>query len=151
MGALAHQAVLAQDGIFHPGAFFHHRTGHKHGVGDYGALLHHGVVAEDGVLHLAPDVAALSHGAIAHIGRLGKEGRRAGGRAAVNGPALIQQVQPRARREHIHIGIPQGIQSAHVLPVSLKAVGHHLLSGLQHGGDDILAEIIGRVGVSIVL
>ena len=151
MGALPYHTVLAQDGVFHPGALFHHRPGHNHGVGDLSPLLHHGVVAEDRIFYLAANVAALGHGTVAHIRRGRIEGGRTGGGAAVNGPALIQQVQARAGSEHIHIGIPQRVQGAHILPIALEAIGHHFFPGTEHGGDDIFAEVVGGGGVCLVM
>ena len=56
----------------------------------------------------------------------------------------------RLRGEHIHVGVPQGLQRPHVLPVTAEAVGGHPFSIPQHGGDHIFAEVIFGVGVGLV-
>ena len=122
----------------------------SHGICHARALADGGVIAQDAVFHLATHVAALGDGAVADVGVRPDERWRAGGCAAVDRPAPVEQIQPRARREHIHVRVPETVERADILPVSLEAVGGHLLARGQHGRDDVLAEVVFRCGVSLV-
>ena len=85
-----------------------------------------------------------------HQGGLADIGRGLAGQAGVDGPAVLQQIQV-APAEHIHVGVPEALQGAHVLPVAVEAVGDHLLAGGQELGDDVLAEVIAGLGIGLVL
>ena len=54
-------------------------------------------------------------------------------------------------REHVHIGVPEADDGADVAPVTGEAVGPHPLPVCEHLGDDVLAEVLGGVGVCLVL
>ena len=56
---------------------------------------------------------------------------------------FIVQVDFRLVGQQIHIGFPQALDGAHVLPIAVEGIGHHLFPMRQHGGDDILAKVVG--------
>ena len=60
------------------------------------------------------------------------------------------QVDGHGLAEQVHVRFPQGLDGADVLPVALEVVSDHLLRVIQHGGDDILAEVVGGGLVSLV-
>ena len=53
------------------------------------------------------------------------------------------QVDGHGLAEQVHVRFPQGLDGTNVLPVALEIVGNHLLTVIQHGGDDVLAEVVG--------
>ena len=74
----------------------------------------------------------------------------ADGGAGVDGPFSVVGVDAVVGGKHIHIGVPQGVDGAHVLPVALETVSGHLFAGVQHGGDDVLAEVVGALLIGLV-
>ena len=72
------------------------------------------------------------------------------GAAAVDPPVLIVQVQLRFILDEIHVGLPEALHRADVLPVSLKAVGEHAPAIPQHGGDDVFAEVVLRAFLPVI-
>ena len=99
-------------------------------------------------VHLA---AAGNHGVGDLRVRAGDVGRL-DGCAGVDGPALVVHVQAAAAAgQQVHVGVPQGVDGTHVLPVARETVGHQLLARVQHVGDDVLAEVVGGVGVGLVV
>ena len=53
--------------------------------------------------------------------------------------------------QHLHVGLPQAADGADILPVAAEVVGVHTAAVLQQVGNDILAEIVLGVGVSLIL
>ena len=143
-GVLAHADVLAEDGVGDPRAALDDRAGHEDGILHLRALGDGAALREHGIAHRALDLRAAGDDAVVDLRRLAEVGGRLALRAGVDGPVLIEQVQPAALREHIHVRVPEGIERADVLPVALESIGGHLLAGIQHGRDDILAEVIAR-------
>ena len=43
--------------------------------------------------------------------------------------------------------LPQGVDGPHILPVALELVGHQLFAVVQHGGYDVLAEVMAGVRI----
>ena len=84
-----------------------------------------------------------------HTVRADEVGRLDGG-TGVDGPAGVVQVDAGTGGEHIHVGIPQGVDGAHILPVAVEAVSGQPFPGAEHIGDDVFAEVVGGVGVSLV-
>ena len=43
--------------------------------------------------------------------------------------------------EQLHLGPPVAVDGAHVLPVAVEPVAEHARATLEHGGDDVGAEV----------
>ena len=70
---------------------------------------------------------------------------------AVDSPRFVPQVQRGVLAEEIHIRFPQRLNRSDVLPVAREGIRHHLLTRRQHCGNDVLAEVVGGLGVLVVL
>ena len=99
------------------------------------------------MINMAVDFAALGDQAVAHAGALGDEMGSQAGVAAVDAPLGVVQVDGHGQGQQIHVGLPEAFDGAHVFPVALEIIGEHALLVVQHLGDDVLAEVVGAVGV----
>ena len=71
--------------------------------------------------------------------------------AGVDAPAVVVEIQHRLLAQQVHVGLPQALDGAHVPPVPFEGVGHHDFAVVQHGGDDVLAEVVAGIGIGVVL
>ena len=72
------------------------------------------------------------------------------GVAGIDAPGGVVKGDGRVRLQQLHVGFPQALGGAHVLPVALEGIGEHAAAGVQHGGQHVLAEIVGRFFVFVV-
>ena len=70
--------------------------------------------------------------------------------SGINFPVFAGKVKTGLRVQKVHIGFPQAVNRADVLPVALKAIRKHTLACVQHGGQHILTEVIRGVLVLLV-
>ena len=104
------------------------------------------------MLDVAVDLAALGDEGVLHNGALADLLGGQHGVAAVDLPLLVEDINAGVLGvQHFHVGFPQAVDGAHVAPVTGKAVGVHLAAVTQQGGDDVHAEVVLGVGVSLVL
>jgi len=140
-GAEPDDDLLVDDDAFHAGA------GADPGVVHEDAVLHDGAWtdidarAEDAVFDEPMDFAPVRHHAL-HDLRLGSEfGRGPFFGAGGDGPVVGIEVQSRVGLEQLEACFPIGVYGADIDPVAGEGVGKDAVSGGQHGGDDVLAEI----------
>ena len=137
--------------VGHHGALLYHGAGHQDGVLDIRALLYGDRVEEHRVLHHAVYAAAAGDQRVGHLGVGAGDMGRLDGSTGIDGPAVIIHADTAVDGQHIHVGIPQGVDGTYVLPIAVETVGHQLLAGGQHVGDDVLAEVVGGVGIGLVV
>ena len=70
--------------------------------------------------------------------------------AGVDPPAAVMQINGDRTLQQVHVGVPQALNGTDILPVAAEAVGAHLFAPAKHLGDDILAEILGALGVQLI-
>ena len=149
-GAGLDAAALGDDGAADDGAVFDHDVRHDDAVGDLRAASDAASGGEDGVVDHALDLTALRHEALVD---LGASCDVACGHGGVSGVDLVAaravDVERRLLAQQIHIGLPEALDRADVLPVALKIVCRQLVLVAQEGGNDVLAEVIftSRVGL----
>ena len=98
------------------------------------------------------DGASFGDEAVSHLGALGDVMRRQTRGLGIDAPALVMHVDGRhGLHQEAHVGFPQALDGSDVLPVSLKVVREHALLIPQHGGDDILSEVVGALLVRFVI
>ena len=148
-GAGFHHAVLTDDGVLHRGAGLDGGAGHQHAVDDLGAPLHGNGGRKNGVLNLTVNLTALCDNGVDNAGVLAGIGRGAHRAAGADGPGGIIEVNE-LRGEHVHVGVPEAGDGADVPPVALEAVGPELFAVCEHGGDDVLSEILAGIGILLV-
>ena len=76
--------------------------------------------------------------------------RRHYGVAGVDLPFLVIEIQRNIRVKAVHVSFPQGVDSSDILPVSVKVVCHQLAALVEHCGDYVLSEVLGRALVVLV-
>ena len=99
----------------------------------------------------AVDAAALSdEGA----GSLSAFCNKTGGQSIVSGVDLAAffavEVEGRICTQQFHVGLPQGVDGAHILPVALEFVGVELMSRCQERRNNVLAEVVFGGGILLV-
>ena len=62
--------------------------------------------------------------------------------ARVDAPCGIVEIEFRFFAQKVHVRFPQTLDRSDVLPVSLERIGDHLFARVQHGGNDVLAEVV---------
>ena len=135
----------------HDGAGLHHHAGHDHGVLDQRALADGAAHADHAVTHGAVDLAALGHEGTHDLGRGINIAGGEGGVPGVDFEALVApDVELGLLAQQLHVGLPKGVDGAHILPVAVEIIGHQLVAAVQQSGDDVLAEVVGGFGVLLV-
>ena len=99
----------------------------------------------------AVDLGAFGHEGVDDLGLLVDVGGRHGGVTGIDGGALVTtELEGGLLAQQIHVGFPQRIDGSHVLPVAVEGIGHHFVTGGQETGDDVLAKVVGGIGVFLV-
>ena len=99
----------------------------------------------------AVDLGAFGHEGVDNLGLLVDVGGRHGGVTGIDGGALVSpELEGRLLAQQIHVGFPQRIDGSYVLPVAVEGIGHHFVTGGQETGDDVLAKVVGGIGVFLV-
>ena len=97
------------------------------------------------------NLAASVNRAVRDIGIRGQPRRGGVDRAGVDRPRIVGHIQTGIVGQHVHIGVPQGFQRADIFPIAFEAISYHLLMIAQHGGNDILSEVVLGLGIVFVL
>ena len=126
-------------------------AGHHHAVTHIGTGLNGHIGGDHAVIHIALDLAALADGAVLHHRAFTDVVGRRHGVAAVNTPAFVGQIQIYIGIDNIQVGLPQTVNGAHIFPVAGEGIGKQPLAGVQHGGDDVLAEVVFGIGIGLIL
>ena len=66
-------------------------------------------------------------------------------------PVTTVQVESWTIQQQIHVGLPVGLHCPHIHPVALEGIGINVSAIGQHFGDDVAAEIVGRIPVLSIL
>ena len=75
------------------------------------------------------------------LGRRSDLGRRALLGASMDDPVLVIEVQLRIVLEQGHVRLPEGLDRPNILPVAAVAIAEDASAGLEHGRDDVGAEV----------
>ena len=102
------------------------------------------------MVHRAIHFATFGNQAVVHCGALGDVVRRHARITGVDPPLFVMQVNGHGGGKQIHIGLPEALNGAYILPVAIKAVRAQHLFVRQHGGDDILAKVVAALLVRLV-
>ena len=73
---------------------------------------------------MAGDLAALRDHRVLYLGAWRNVVRRHAGVAAVNLPAGVVKIHRHLGIQQVHIGLPQAIDGADILPVALEGISH---------------------------
>lgn len=104
-----------------------------------------------GMFHRPPYLAAERHHGVFHDGAVADVfGRRERIGWEWVFPGLVVDVEGGRIAEEVHVCLPEGGDGSDVLPIPLEEIGKHLFSRVQHGGQHVLSEIFGRIGVGLV-
>ena len=97
---------------------------------------------EHRVLDGAGDDAAVADEAAVDVGRGADARRRTLLGPGVDDPVTVEEVERRVVVQQLHLGFPVAVDGAHVLPVAVEPVAEDARAGLQHGRDDVAAEVV---------
>ncbi len=154
--------VLVDDGAAHLRSTADARALHDDAMLQAGVALDHDGAAQHGVVQRGPihDAARAHHGAVddavLDLGRFGLVG------AGVDGPVAVGHAEARRGTQCVEVRLVVGVDRADVAPVSVLFIGlgtgdgvgvevvRHETVGLQHGRQDVFAEVAvaGFVGLA---
>ncbi len=118
------------------------RVEHDDAVAHDGARVDPHAGREHRVLDGAGDDAAVADEAAVDVGGGADARRGAFLGPRVDDPVTAEEVQRRMVFQQLHLRFPVAVDGAHVLPVAVEAVAVDPCTRLQHGRDDVLAEVV---------
>src|SRR5450759_2980860 len=133
--------LLVEDGPIHDGSRTDHRVEEDDRVANARAHIHHDSGRKDGVDDRAVDHATMADQAAVNLGGGADLGRSPLLRPSVNYPLTIVQVQFRGVGQESQVGLPIGLYGPHVLPVAIEPVAEDPGAGVDHGRNDVVAEV----------